>query len=161
MPVFTPITTAADLPQTGTRCEGFTLDFKSKHTTKSTAVWECAKDLAAFANHLGGTILVGIPEVNGIVGPRQPLAPADAAIVGKDYGNAQDLCHPPPTVTPENIQVPGVPSSRSTSGPTRRRSSVSALARASARTSAGGPTSSPCGPPTGPCSSNPRTCPCT
>jgi hypothetical protein len=40
--------------------EGPTLDFKS--TVDGDAWWELGKDIAAFANHVGGTILVGAYE---------------------------------------------------------------------------------------------------
>lgn len=54
MPVYTPIRKASHLPEVGA---GFETDvFDAKGEYDSTSVPEIAKDLAGFANHLGGTI---------------------------------------------------------------------------------------------------------
>ncbi|MHB8417624.1 MAG: AlbA family DNA-binding domain-containing protein [Myxococcales bacterium] len=106
MPAFTPITTAAQLPQRGTAFERSVMDLKAAH--EAGELFECAKDVAAFANALGGTILVGIKEDAGAVGDWAPLTTETADRAVSDYSQALDFCSPRPReVTPERITVGG------------------------------------------------------
>ncbi len=105
MPVFTPISQLDDLPAESRGYERFTLDLKAEHAQGS--AFERAKDMAAFANHLGGSIVIGIPEVDGQAGRWKPLEPKAVNAAERDYSQALSLCHPPPVMTPDKVAVPG------------------------------------------------------
>ncbi len=61
MPLFRPLIKPWPLPSIGAaNTERAVLDWKTRLAEKS---FERAKDIAAFANHLGGTLLIGACEV--------------------------------------------------------------------------------------------------
>lgn len=62
-----PLTSANVIAVLSAATENATLDLKSTYNTTSdrTAPFEIAKDVCAFANHLGGTIVVGVYEGKG------------------------------------------------------------------------------------------------
>ncbi|GMV16718.1 MAG: hypothetical protein AMXMBFR56_49420 [Polyangiaceae bacterium] len=101
--VFQPILTEAELPAVGTP-EGATLDFKAKLDPNWTNFW-LARQVAAFANSVGGTLLIGAGE-DGRDALKQylPLTQADAEQVERSYGNAvRDRCSPQPYFEPVRI----------------------------------------------------------
>jgi Putative DNA-binding domain len=76
MPRFEPFTETTSLPAVGDGYERAMLDFKAKGETKS--AFHLAKDVAAFANHLGGTLLIGAREEGGRVARYLPLTAQEA-----------------------------------------------------------------------------------
>ncbi len=107
MPLFTPITTFDGLPKENEDYETFVMDLKARLDGD---VFEHAKDIASFANHLGGSIIVGFGEdkKRGLAGKRMPLTDAEAKTAAEAYSNAlRDLCQPRPVMTPDKVAVPG------------------------------------------------------
>lgn len=96
-----PIQAPEDLPQPGER-ETAVLDFKAAPTDDR---FELAKDVAAFANGLGGTILVG-----GVGGDNlvrfEPLERSAAHAAARGYDEAvRDRCSPAPMFTVDEINL--------------------------------------------------------
>lgn len=106
---FVEITDSAALPAPGAGRELLHIDFK---TLPANSRFEMAKDIAAFANADGGTLLIGAVEDSGtrVLSSYRPLAQAAAARAEHDYSEAvRDLCIPKPLLTFEHIGVaPGV-----------------------------------------------------
>lgn len=107
MPLFTPITNASALPPPNASYENASLDAKVSARKGGIAppaafhLPELAKDVAAFANAIGGTILIGATEKKdlGLLGEYRPLAAAEAADTANAYNNAiATLCSPRPLV---------------------------------------------------------------
>lgn len=100
------IESAADVAALATEPEGETIDYKG--TANDKEWWELAKDVAAFANHLGGVVLLGayeradgLPELRG-------LPPAEVAALSLAYELvARDRCRPSPVVTCSRIPWDG------------------------------------------------------
>lgn len=96
---FSPVQSPKDLPALGTRGEDLNLDFKSRSNTARDA--ELAKDVAAFANASGGTILIGAaedPSTNILTG-WVPHSQDEATAVKVRFENAvKSLCAPAPVV---------------------------------------------------------------
>ena len=65
MSLFQPLAETSRLPDVGEGYERATLDLKLKGEVKKG--FHLAKDVAAFANHLGGTLLIGAKEKDGRV----------------------------------------------------------------------------------------------
>jgi hypothetical protein len=101
---FRPIQVTSDLPDIGVHRETYNLDFKS--TVEKTQPSELAKDVAAFANADGGTILVGANEdkqTNTLQG-WCPLTKKDAdSAVAKFYDATLNGCDPRPVIDPQII----------------------------------------------------------
>lgn len=97
MSQFTPILSAGDLPSVGEGFERATLDLKAKYDLGKTACM--AIDVAAFANHWGGTILVGASESDGRVGGFAPMTEGECNslkdTISKSVANR---CRPVPPV---------------------------------------------------------------
>lgn len=105
MPRFEPLTDASQLPPIGGGVEHATFDLKAKASTKG---FHLAKDVAAFANHLGGTLLIGVAETNGVVSALTPLTDADANDAQNAISRAvRDRCSPRPLVDFVRLAVPG------------------------------------------------------
>jgi hypothetical protein len=103
MPRFKPIRNPSDLPAVGHMNEGEILDFKTKHDPSKP--WEHAKDMIAFANHLGGTILIGAASTGEVVTRYLPLTQLEADAAQTAYERAAgSSCFPPPRV--EVARVP-------------------------------------------------------
>jgi len=103
MPRANEITTPSEIPPIGT-LERSTLDFKARPDTRGDAAYERAKDMAAFANALGGTILVGCADTSDRLTAYLPLAPADTTTTRRHYEEAaRDLCVPAPVIVPHEI----------------------------------------------------------
>lgn len=104
MSLFKPITTPQDLPPTGVRSEDHSIDAKLKLSTKFGSKLdniEWAKDVAAFANTLGGTILIGADQDSATKCiTYAPISGHDAQHAAKSYEDAsRDRCRPPPLVS--------------------------------------------------------------
>jgi hypothetical protein len=100
----------ANLPRTGAYhlTEQVWFDLKTNYPPKSHA--EVAKDVAAFANAMGGAIIVGATE--GTLGPdySNPLPTAVAAEVENQVDLAvRDFCRPSPAVHVRSIPSPDHP----------------------------------------------------
>lgn len=102
MPSYQEITAPAQLPRLGA-IERTTLDFKRKHVVKSDGR-ELAKDVAALANHLGGSILVGGDEADYVLAGWLPLTQIEAGEARNEYEQAvRDFCSPRPPIICEPI----------------------------------------------------------
>lgn len=104
MPVATEISRPEQLPPLGA-FERETLDFKRAQGAARGA-FEYAKDVAALANHLGGTILVGAVEdrATATLVRYEPMDTAAARAVRTEYEQAvRNLCSPVPEVVVETI----------------------------------------------------------
>lgn len=102
-----PITMASQLPVVGTSYETSALDFKRDANLKDPL--ELAKDIAAFANQLGGTILVGMQESNeGLAVKWFPMTASVAAEVQTAYERAAlEHLSPRPRVQAARIPIKG------------------------------------------------------
>jgi hypothetical protein len=89
-----------ELPVKGTAIERTTRDLKGGRTETNpdpTNEFELAKDVAAFANHLGGELLVGANEESGIVGEYDGLSLSFATHLKGRYSQAiEQRCFPRP-----------------------------------------------------------------
>jgi hypothetical protein len=96
--VFVPIDLPRDLPEPGIAYEGVRLDFKAQVDT--TSRFEPAKDVAAFANAYGGTILVGAAADGECIKKYLPFSAGDASLVQRCYEESvRDRCRPKPLVS--------------------------------------------------------------
>ena len=92
-----PITRSDQLPPVGTSRESSLVDFKSQ--LEPTKPFEMAKDIAAFANSSGGTLLIGAREQNHCLGRYEPLTEAQAAEAKIAYGlQVTQRCSPAPLI---------------------------------------------------------------
>lgn len=108
MPRAADIALPEHLPDLGS-VERETLDFKREAGSKRGA-YEYAKDVAALANHLGGTIIVGAVEdrSTATLVRYEPLTQTDARAVRTAHESAvRDLCSPVPQITTEAIPRDG------------------------------------------------------
>lgn len=106
LPLFNAIRRPADLPTVGTAYEREYLDFKTTYVRSST--YEIAKDVAAFANVLGGVVLVGAEEENDRLKGYVPLTRADAdKVMRLANGAVKDRCSPAPPCEIEPIECDG------------------------------------------------------
>jgi hypothetical protein len=102
------IESAEELPPEGpfscdTREKG-DLDFKGYADPKT--LWEHAKDIAAFANSLGGVVLIGAVEKDDFL-EYSGLKRQSVATVKKLYEDAAQSCSPAPVVDVIPIQLSG------------------------------------------------------
>lgn len=104
MPAFRPQVLPVPLPQIGAAIERAVMDWKAKPAKFS---FEKAKDVAAFANHLGGCILIGAAERDGQLAAYVGMTLDEAGAVRDDYSKAvAQRCQPPPTVDFEEYEDP-------------------------------------------------------
>lgn len=100
MPLYRRIECEADVRSALGQPESFELDFKRDHNPNYE---ELAKDIAAFANHLGGVILLGVEDNTCVL---RPLDKGLCEAASQDYSNvAQSWCRPSPTVDPRVINM--------------------------------------------------------
>jgi hypothetical protein len=107
MALFRTITTSADLPNPGTGRETGTFDFKG--SADPTNQRELAKDIAGFANSLGGVVLVGAVEdsTTGTLLRYNPMGTATAEALKRAYELANSQrCQPTPVVDVVRISLP-------------------------------------------------------
>lgn len=100
--MFEPIQVPADLPAIGAAREHFAFDMKS--IGNAGRRFEMAKDMAAFANSTGGTILVGAVESKstGNLESYRPMPEAEANELSKSFSEAAiQRCHPTPFIDPK------------------------------------------------------------
>ena len=98
------------LPTLGQAIERPVMDWKVKSAKHS---FERAKDVAAFANHLGGTLLIGAQEVDGQLQAYVGMTPAEAGVVRDEYSKAvADRCTPRPAIDFEEYDAPGDPAKK-------------------------------------------------
>lgn len=101
--MFMPIRTAAALPATGRTNERFYLDFKAEPTADA---FENAKDVAAFANGDGGTILIGAKGSGEFLASYEPLTTKAASDAQRAIDTAvRDRCAPVPLFDVTSIEV--------------------------------------------------------
>jgi len=101
------MTTPADLPSPGAGRETGTLDFKGDQDPADQR--ELAKDIAGFANALGGALLVGAYEdtTKGVLGTYRPLDSSKAEVLKRAYElAATQRCQPNPVIDVVRIAVP-------------------------------------------------------
>lgn len=104
MPTFRPQVQPIPLPQIGDAIERVVMDWKVK---PANFPFEKAKDVAAFANHLGGCILIGAAEDKGQLAKYVGMPPDEAGKVRDDYSKAVvQRCQPPPSVDFEEYKDP-------------------------------------------------------
>lgn len=110
MPFFVAQRQPTPLPPLGLAIEHAVMDWKVKATATP---FEKAQDVAAFANHLGGTLLIGAHERNGQLAAYVGMSPTDAATVRDEFSKAvAQRCQPPPTVEFEEYEDPNDPLKR-------------------------------------------------
>jgi hypothetical protein len=100
-----PILSAEDLPREGdpTADEHAVLEFKREQSPSAHA--EMAKDIAAFANAFGGTILIGTTREQGAIRHRG-ITGAVAQELKESYEQvAKDWCRPTPALRPVLIPL--------------------------------------------------------
>jgi hypothetical protein len=110
MPSYKPIVSVADLPQVGQDIEHETLDFKARYDLAKPEIrHEIAKDLAMFANHLGGTVLVGAAEdrTSKRLHAWAPLSPQDAGLIQDAAEKALEHLSPRPLLAVSRLPVDG------------------------------------------------------
>jgi len=103
---YRPVRTLADLNELSQAkaTEGRSLDFKAR--VDGQEWWELAKDIAAFANHVGGTILVGAAEQPDGAAQFFGIDPGRGAELSTNYEMAaRDKCKPRPLVDIEAIAL--------------------------------------------------------
>lgn len=100
------IETLANVHAACASTEGRSLDFKSGKTTKEPEWRELAKDIAAFANHVGGVLLVGAAESADNIATPYGLEPTEAQRLQSAYEEAaRDKCAPRPIITCKQIPL--------------------------------------------------------
>ncbi len=96
MPTWSPITTPKQLPNVGD-AEQTWLDFKVRVATANR--YELAKDVAAFANASGGTLVVGAADASDRLSAYRPLTKDEARETAKAYEEAtRDRVTPLPVI---------------------------------------------------------------
>lgn len=104
MSFYRPLIRPTPLPQLHTSIERAVCDFKRRDAGTQ---FHRAKDLAAFANHLGGTIVVGAAEHDGYLRSYPGLTRAEAAQSRSASQDAIARCHPAPIVDIDDYECPG------------------------------------------------------
>lgn len=110
MALFRTITTTDDLPDIGAGRESGTFDFKGAANPADKR--ELAKDVAAFANALGGVVLVGAVEHEelGTLQKYSPMTAAFAESLKAAYETAvAEFCRPQPVLEVLRIQARSSP----------------------------------------------------
>ena len=100
---FSPLESIDGLPNIGSKVESELLDIKVKYD--SDKQFEAAKDVAAFANRFGGTILIGAAEDKGKLSKWCPLDSRTAHDVAERLfeDKARQLLRPAPSFTQKQI----------------------------------------------------------
>lgn len=102
--MFSPIETEAHLPALGSARETHDLDLKAHGNPE--AQFEMAKDVAAFANGVGGTLLVGGAEADGKLSKYIPMVNDEADTLANAYSRAiQSRCRPRPLANPKILKM--------------------------------------------------------
>lgn len=106
MKFWRPIKSASDLPSIGSR-ESERLDFKGQcYGNSDKDRIEAARDVAQFANHLGGTIILGAHEENNLLKEY-----VDLPEIANQGTRIRDICHeriePSISIDPVEIDYDG------------------------------------------------------
>jgi hypothetical protein len=110
MAFFVPLVSQVALPSVGTGIERAVMDWKEKCTATD---FHIAKDVAAFANHLGGVLIIGAQESAGQLAAYVGMTPSEAGDVRDKISKAvKDRCQPPPQIEFEEFQSPNDPDER-------------------------------------------------
>ncbi len=105
MPFFTPLQPPANLPEPGQGLERATWDLKG---APEKFPFHAGRDVASFANHLGGTLLIGAYEKNGGVGAYSPMTREQAQQARDMYSKAiTERCRPKPLFDFETFERDG------------------------------------------------------
>jgi hypothetical protein len=97
MAALRPLLPPEPLPRSGAAIEHATFDAKAR--ADLTKPFHLAKDVAAFANHLGGNIVIGVPEDKGVLLAPVPLTPKEAADTRNAFSKeVAKRCSPPPLI---------------------------------------------------------------
>jgi hypothetical protein len=106
VPRFIPLTSIAQLPPVGGGAETSLWDLKLR---LSKVEFHLAKDVAAFANHLGGTLLVGAEDDGrGSVAQYKPMSSDEVAAAEQAYTSAVNKrCRPRPVFDYARIPYDG------------------------------------------------------
>jgi hypothetical protein len=103
---FKPIVRSDELPLVGAKVESQTFDIK--RTYETTKQFEAAKDVTAFANHLGGTLLIGAAEKDGGLSRYLPIEEKQANDIATLFEHAvKNRCRPLPLVDVKQIPHEG------------------------------------------------------
>src|SRR5690349_6921556 len=101
-----PIRNEIDLPKEGISYEVLNLEFKETFNPEDRQ--EMAKDVAAFANAVGGTLLVGAIGQDERLAQYKPLPHLHADRILRSFNEAvRDLCLPKPIIEVLPIQRNG------------------------------------------------------
>lgn len=96
MPFFEPLIPPRPLPPVGSAIEQAVMDFKEYRAERPVKPFERAKDVAAFSNHLGGSLVIGARE-DGHLRAYTGLTDDQAAGVRQGFSEAvADRCVPRP-----------------------------------------------------------------
>jgi hypothetical protein len=110
MPTFVALQKPRSLPTIGEAIERSVMDWKVK---ASPTDFEKAKDVAMFANHLGGTLLVGAGELSGQLNAYVGMTEARAGALRDSFSKAiADRCQPRPAIDFEEYEDPHRPRRR-------------------------------------------------
>jgi hypothetical protein len=102
VPRFSPVTSSHELPAVGSAPEAATFDMKVVYQTSKE--FEAAKDVAAFANHLGGTLLIGAAEKDGTLANYVPMNDSSANSIRAHFEQSvAGRCRPLPLMETEQI----------------------------------------------------------
>lgn len=105
VPSFRPLLKPMPLPTVGDTIERPVMDMKVKPRAFA---FERARDVAAFANHLGGTLLIGARETDQQLRAYVGMSEAEAGAVLDDYSKAVAArCQPRPALDFEQYEHPG------------------------------------------------------
>lgn len=111
MPFFEPLAPPKSLPAIGSAIEQAVVDFKDYRAERRTRPFEHAKDIAAFSNHVGGSLVIGARE-DGHLREYVGLTDDEAANVRQAFSDAvADRCTPRPVFDfAPRYEQPGDPS---------------------------------------------------
>lgn len=107
---FEPITSPEQLPDEGTSVETLARDFKRLVPAGALDRAELAKDVAAFANRIGGVLLIGAVEdkKRGTLGRYNPADEVTANEMRRACSEAvRDFCSPQPVFDAERVPKDG------------------------------------------------------
>jgi len=107
VPFHVTITRVDQLPAPLSDIEREVMDWKAPGQAKVTSFHK-AKDVAAFANHLGGALIIGACEGDGgKLAKWEGMAPTDAGALATEYSNSiGQKCDPVPSIDPIALPCP-------------------------------------------------------
>jgi hypothetical protein len=110
VPLYVPLIQPRELPKLHAAIERPVMDWKVKPRTTN---FERARDVARFANHLGGTLLLGAHEHDGHLQAYVGFTPAEAGAIRDSYSKAvAERCRPHPALDFAEYEHPDEPTKR-------------------------------------------------